>query len=43
MEILGGTGVYAGISGSCTYDVGYMPDNWVAMIADCTWQKIARD
>ena len=39
MEILGGTGVYAGISGSCTYDVGYMPDNWVAMIADCTWQR----
>ena len=39
MEILGGTGVYAGISGSCTYDVGYMPDNWVATIADCTWQR----
>ena len=39
MEILGGTGVYAGISGSCTYDVGYMPENWVATIADCTWQR----
>lgn len=39
MEILGGTGVYTGISGSCTYDVGYMPDNWFAMIADCTWQR----
>ena len=39
MEILGGTGVYAGISGSCIYDVGYLPDNWVAMIADCTWQR----
>ena len=39
MEILGGTGVYAGISGACTYDVGYLPDSWVAMIADCTWQR----
>jgi len=39
MDILGGTGAYAGISGSCTYDVGYMPDNWVAAIADCTWQR----
>ncbi len=39
MDILGGTGVYAGITGSCTYDVGYLPDGWVAMIADCTWQR----
>ena len=39
MEIQGGTGVYAGIGGSCTYEVEYLPDNWVAMIADCTWQR----
>ena len=39
MEILGGTGVYEGIGGTCTYDVGYLPDNWVSMIADCTWQR----
>ena len=39
MEIQGGTGIYAGIGGSCTYDVDYLPDNWVAMIADCTWQR----
>ena len=39
MEILGGTGAYEGIGGTCTYDVGYLPDNWVAMIADCTWQR----
>jgi len=38
MEILGGTGVYAGIGGSCTYDVGYLADGWVAMIVDCTWR-----
>ena len=39
MEILGGTGVYAGIRGTCTYDVGYMPDNWVATVADCIWHR----
>ena len=39
LEILGGTGVYAGIGGSCTYEVGYLPDNWVATLADCTWQR----
>ena len=36
MEIVGGTGAYEGISGRCTYDVDYLPDNWVVMIADCT-------
>ena len=39
MEVLGGTGAYEGIGGSCTYDVDYLPDNWVVMIADCTWQR----
>ena len=39
MEILGGTGAYEGIGGSCTYDVDYLPDDWVVMIADCTWQR----
>ena len=39
MEILGGTGTYEGVSGSCTYDVVYLPDNWVTMMADCTWHR----
>ena len=39
MKIQGGTGVYAGIGGRCTYEVEYLPDHWVAMIADCTWQR----
>lgn len=39
MKIVGGTGAYAGMSGSCTYDVDYLPGDWVIMIADCTWQK----
>ena len=39
MKILGGTGPYEGLSGSCTYDVAYLPDDWVVMIADCTWRR----
>ena len=39
MKILGGTGPYEGLSGSCSYDVDYLPDDWLVMIADCTWQK----
>ena len=39
MALLGGTGAYDGVSGSCTYDVDYLPDDWVVMIADCTWQR----
>ena len=39
MEIMGGTGAYESISGSCTYDVDYLPDDWLVMIADCTWQR----
>ncbi len=39
LDILGGTGAYAGLSGTCTYEVEYLPDDWVSMIADCTWQR----
>ena len=39
MEIVGGTGAFEGVSGSCTHDVSYLPDDWVVMIADCIWQR----
>ena len=39
MEIVGGTGAFEGVSGSCTHDVSYLPDNWVVMNADCIWQR----
>ena len=39
MALLGGTGAYDGVSGRCTYDVDYLPDNRVVMTADCTWQR----
>ena len=38
-ELVGGTGKYAGLSGSCPYDVQYLPGNRLVLIADCTWQK----
>ena len=38
-ELAGGTGKYAGLSGSCPYDVKYLPGNHLVSIADCTWKK----
>lgn len=41
LELAGGTGAFAGVTGSCTYDVSYLDDGWVAMITNCTWQQQA--
>lgn len=41
LELAGGTGAFAGVTGSCTYDVSYLDGGWVAMIADCTWRRQA--
>jgi len=38
-EILGGTGKYAGITGSCTYRTTYLPGNWATSMAKCEWRK----
>ena len=38
-ELVGGTGKYAGVSGSCPYETQYLPGNRLVSIADCTWQK----
>ena len=39
MELLGGTGKYAGINGSCGYNVGYLAGKWLVLMADCTWHR----
>ena len=39
MEIQGGTGKYAGITGSCTYRTTYLPGNWATTMAKCEWRK----
>ncbi len=38
-EMTGGTGRYAGVSGSCSYTTEYLPENFVVSSGDCTWQK----
>ncbi len=36
-ELLGGTGKYKGVSGSCTYSTHYMADNWIVSRSRCKW------
>ena len=38
-ELLGGTGKYAGVTGSCTYKVDYMTGNRLVSVSKCQWQK----
>jgi len=38
-ELVGGTGKYQGITGSCTYKVDYLPGNRLVSISKCHWQK----
>lgn len=38
-ELLGGTGKFTGVTGSCPYDVDYLPDNHLVIAAHCAWQK----
>jgi len=37
-QILGGTGKYAGITGSCTYTADYLSDNRLVAVNTCEWQ-----
>lgn len=39
MALTGATGKYAGISGTCEYDVDYLEDKWLVLMADCAWQR----
>ena len=38
-ELLGGTGAYAGITGSCSYRTQYLEGDLAVALADCTWSK----
>ena len=38
-EIAGGTGKYAGITGSCEYIVDYLPDNKIVTQSTCQWER----
>ena len=39
MVLTGATGKYAGISGTCEYDVAYLEDKWLVLMADCAWHR----
>ena len=39
-KFLGGTGKYAGVSGTCEYSVEYLAENWAVSTArDCEWHR----
>lgn len=39
-KLLGGTGKFAGVKGSCEYRVEYLEDNWTTNTAEhCEWHK----
>ena len=37
--IVGGTGKYAGISGSCSYETKYLPGVHIVSTKECTWTR----
>lgn len=39
LELLGGTGKYAGITGTCSYTTEYLSDSWHVSDTDCNWQR----
>ena len=38
-ELIGGTGKYEGITGSCVYDTNYLPGDHIVSLVDCTWKR----
>lgn len=38
-ELMGGTGVYAGLAGRCAYKTDYLTNDRVITTTDCTWRK----
>ena len=41
LELLGGTGEYAGVTGTCTYRTDYLANDRHVTMTDCTWQRSA--
>ncbi len=38
-QLLGGTGRFAGITGTCSYGTEYLADNWIVTMAQCEWER----
>ena len=39
MELVGGTGKYAAITGRCSYETRYLNTSTAVTVADCDWEK----
>ena len=42
LELMGGTGKFAGVTGTCTYETAYLAEGRVVTMSDCKWQRTAR-
>ena len=43
IELQGGSGKYAGVTGTCTYDTSYLANDRLVTMTECTWQRSAND
>ena len=41
LELLGGTGKFAGMTGTCTYQTAYLAESRLVTMSDCKWQRSA--
>ena len=41
LELLGGTGKFAGVTGSCAYDVAYLAKGRLVSTMECEWRRSA--
>ena len=37
--LMGGTGKYAGVTGTCTYDTSYLTQDRVVTVGTCAWER----
>ena len=38
-KIIGGTGIYAGVKGSCDYSAKFLPENQATVFGNCSYKK----
>ena len=38
-QLLGGTGKFADVTGSCSYETEYLADNWIVVTMECEWER----
>ena len=41
IELLGGSGKYAGATGTCTYDTSYLANDRLVTMTECAWRRSA--